>query len=262
MADWTPDALPKGLAAFDLTGKVAVVTGASSGIGRSFATALADVGAKVVCVARRAERLEALVAEIGPDRAAAVEADVGDLAGLPAMADRARAAFGDPDIVVNVAGNTVRKQAEDLQPDEFLSVIQVQLMAPLHVAQAFYPAMRDKRWGRVVNIGSITTSHALPGTTAYAACKSGIAGLTRAMAKDWGPHEITVNAICPGFFPTELTEPVVANTERWSNNAARTFLGRNGVTEDMHGALVFLCSDAGRYVSGQMLYVDAGFTAN
>ena len=262
MADWTPEAMPKGLAAFDLSGKVALVTGASSGIGRSFATALADVGAKVVCVARRRERLEALVAEIGPDKAAAVEADVGDLASIPAMADAARAAFGDPDIVVNVAGNTVRAQAEDLSPDDFLSVIKVQLMAPLHVTQQFYPAMKAKGWGRVITIGSITTSHALPRTAAYATCKSGIAGLTRALAKDWGPDGITANCICPGYFPTELTEPIVADTARWDALAERTFLGRNGVTEDMHGALIFLCSEAGRYVSGQMLYVDAGFTAN
>ena len=262
MADWTPEAMPKGLAAFDLSGKVAVVTGASSGIGRSFAGALAEVGAKVVCVARRRERLEALAKEIGAEQAAVVEADVGDLGSIPAMADAARAAFGDPDIVVNVAGNTVRAQAEDLSPEDFLSVIKVQLMAPLHVSQAFFPAMKANSWGRIVNIGSITTSHALPGTTAYAACKSGIGGLTRAMAKDWGPHGVTVNAICPGFFPTELTEPVVANTERWAGNAARTFLGRNGVTEDMHAALVFLCGEGGRYVSGQMLYVDAGFTVN
>jgi len=262
MADWTPPALPRGLAAFDLAGHVAVVTGASSGIGRSFAGALADAGAKVVAVARRAERLSALVEEFGADRMAALPADVGDLAAIPAMAASAAKPFGDPDIVVNVAGNTVRKQAEDLTPEEFLSVIQVQLMAPPHVSQAFFPAMKAKGWGRVINIGSITTSHALPGTTAYAACKSGVGGLTRAMAKDWGPHGITVNAICPGFFPTELTEPVVADKERWDGNARRTFLGRNGVTEDMHGALVFLSGESGRYVSGQMLYVDAGFTVN
>lgn len=262
MADFAPPPLPRGLKAFDLTGHVALVTGASSGIGRSFAGALVDAGARVVMAARREDRLQAMVKELGPDKAAYVVADVGDLAGLAAMAAAARKPFGDPDIVVNVAGNTVRKAAEDLSPAEFLSVIQVQLMAPLHVAQQFYPAMKAKGWGRIVNIGSITTSHALPGTTAYAACKSGIAGLTRAMAKDWGPHGVTANAICPGFFPTELTEPVVADAKRWQNNADRTFLGRNGVTEDMHGALVMLCSEAGRYVSGQMLYVDAGFTAN
>jgi len=262
MAEAAVPPLPRGLAAFDLSGHTALVTGASSGIGRSFVAALADAGAAVVAVARREDRLKALADELGSDRVAYVVADVGDLAGLPEMAAAARKPFGDPDIVVNVAGNTVRKQADALTPDEFLSVIQVQLMAPLHVAQQFYPAMRDKGWGRVVNIGSITTSHALPGTTAYAACKSGIAGLTRAMAKDWGPDGITTNAICPGFFPTELTAPVVADEARWQGNADRTFLGRNGVTEDMHGALVFLCSEAGRYVSGQMLYVDAGFTAN
>jgi gluconate 5-dehydrogenase len=261
MNDTVP-VLPPGLAAFDLTGHVALVTGASSGIGRSFARALVEAGASVVMVARREERLQEMVADLGADKAAYVVADVGDLDGLPAMAASARKPFGDPDLIVNVAGNTVRVQADELSPDDFLKVIKVQLMAPLHVAQQFYPAMKAKGWGRVINIGSITTSHALPGTTAYAACKSGIAGLTRAMAKDWGPDGVTTNAICPGFFPTELTQPVVDDTDRWQRNADRTFLGRNGVTEDMHGALVFLCSEAGRYVSGQMLYVDAGFTAN
>jgi NAD(P)-dependent dehydrogenase (short-subunit alcohol dehydrogenase family) len=254
--------LPRGLAAFDLKGRVAVITGASSGIGRSFAGAIVDAGGKAVVVARREDRLKDLVLQLGPDKVAPVICDVGDHQALPAMALAANKAFGAPDIVVNVAGNTVRKQAEDLSPDEFLEVIKVQLMAPLHVAQQFVPAMKEKGWGRVVNIGSITTSHALPGTTAYAACKSGISGLTRAMAKDWGPFGITVNALCPGFFATELTAPVVADEKRWKANAERTFVGRNGVTEDMHGALVMLCSEAGRYISGQMLYVDAGFTAN
>lgn len=262
MAETPAGPLPKGLDAFDLSGHVALVTGASSGIGRSFARAIVEAGGKVVMVARREERLVEMVADLGADRAAYVVADVGDLDGLPAMAEAVRAPFGDPDIVLNVAGNTVRRRAEDLSPADFLSVIKVQLMAPLHVAQQFYPAMQAKGWGRVINIGSITTSHALPTTTAYAACKSGIAGLTRAMAKDWGPDGITANAICPGFFATELTAPVVADEKRWQYNADRTFLGRNGVTEDMHGALVMLCSEAGRYISGQMLYVDAGFTAN
>lgn len=255
-------ALPPGLEAFDLSGHTAFVTGASSGIGRSFARALVQAGARVVLAARRQSRLEELVAEFGADRAAYVVADVGDHASLPAMAAEARKPFGDPDIIVNVAGNTVRAAAEDLTPDEFLDVLKVQLMAPLHVTQQFYPAMKAKGWGRVITIGSITTSHALPRTTAYATCKSGIAGLTRALAKDWGPDGITTNCICPGYFPTELTEPIVADTARWDALADRTFLGRNGVTEDMHGALIFLCSEAGRYVSGQMLYVDAGFTAN
>ncbi len=254
--------LPKGVAAFDLAGHVALVTGASSGIGRSFARALADAGAKVVMVARRRERLAEMVSELGGDRAAYVVADVGDHAGLPAMAAAARRPFGDPDIIVNVAGNTVRASAAELTPDDFMGVLKVQLMAPLHVTQQFQPAMKAKGWGRVITIGSITTSHALPRTTAYAASKSGIAGLTRAMAMDWGPDGITVNCICPGYFPTELTEPIVADAARWQRLADRTFLGRNGVTEDMHGALVFLCSEAGRYVSGQMLYVDGGFTAN
>lgn len=262
MAETPVAALPKGLAQFDLAGHVAFVTGASSGIGRAFARAIVEAGGKVVMAARREERLVEMVSELGADNAAYVISDVSDLANLPTVAAAARKPFGNPDIVVNVAGNTVRKPAEDLVPDEFLEVIKVQLMAPLHVAQQFHPAMKAKGWGRIINIGSITTSHALPGTTAYAACKSGVAGLTRAMAKDWGPDGITANAICPGFFPTELTQPVVNDEKRWQGNADRTFLGRNGVTEDMHGALVMLCSEAGRYISGQMIYVDAGFTAN
>lgn len=261
MADDVP-ALPKGIAAFDLAGHLGLVTGASSGIGRSFARALVEAGARVVMVARREDRLQEMVAELGADNAAYVVADVGDHAGLPAMATAARAHFGAPDIVVNVAGNTLRAPAEELSSDDFLSVLKVQLMAPLHVAQQFHPGMQAKGWGRVINIGSISTSHALPNTTAYATSKAGIGGLTRAMAMDWGKHGITVNAICPGYYPTELTEPIVADTARWEGLAKRTFLGRNGVTEDMHGALVFLCSEAGRYVTGQMLYVDAGFTAN
>lgn len=262
MTDTPLAELPKGLAAFDLSGHVALVTGASSGIGRSFARALADAGAKVVMVARREERLQEMTAEIGADKSAYVVADVGDHASLAAMGDAARKPFGDPDIIVNVAGSTVRATADELTPGDFSSVLKVQLMAPLHVTQQFYPGMKAKGWGRVITIGSIATGQALPRTAAYAASKSGIAGLTRAMAMDWGRDGITVNAICPGYFPTELTQPIVDDTGRWDDLAARTLLGRNGVTEDMHGALVFLSSEAGRYVTGQMLYVDGGFTAN
>lgn len=245
---------------FDLTGHTAFVTGASSGLGRRAAVALAAAGARVITVARRAEALESLCAEIGPD-AAHVVADVSDRNNLDTLVTAVSAPFGAPDILVHAAGVNTRQAADDVTRDGWDQTLALNLSAPFFLSQAFAPAMKEKGWGRIVNFASLQTTRAFPGGIAYGASKAGIAQLTRAMAEAWSLHGIMTNALGPGFFPTELTQEVFGDEERTTRNAAQTCIGRNGRLEDIDGPLLFLCSDASAYVTGQVLMVDGGFTA-
>ena len=233
---------------FDLTGHVACVTGASSGLGRRAALVLARAGAKVVGVARR-------------DRIASVTADVADRDQIKALAAAVAAPFGAPDILVHAAGINTRQAADDVTADGWDTTLALNLSAPFFLSQALVPAMKDKGWGRIVNFASLQTTRAFPGGIAYGATKAGIGQLTRAMAEAWSPQGITANAIGPGFFPTELTQAVFGDADRAARNAAQTCMGRNGRLEDIDGPMLFLCSEASSYVTGQVLMVDGGFTA-
>lgn len=245
---------------FDLTRRVAVVTGASSGLGRRAARVLAAAGANVIGVARRADALQSLVAEIG-ESGAYVVADVADQAALPATVAAISQPFGAPDIVIHAAGINTRQAADDVTPEKWDQTLALNLSAPFFLSQALVPAMRAKGWGRIVNFASLQSTRAFPGGIAYGATKGGITQLTRAMAEAWSRDGITANAIGPGFFPTELTQAVFDDPERAARNAAQTCLNRNGTLEDMDGPVLFLCSDASSYVTGQVLMVDGGFTA-
>lgn len=249
---------PTGL--FDLSGKVACVTGASSGLGRRAALALAGAGAKVVGVARRQSALDTLCGEIGA-AAAGVAADVADRGSLPDLVAQVSAPFGAPDIVIHAAGINTREAADDVTDAGWDQTLALNLSAPFFLSQAFVPAMKAKGWGRIVTFASLQTTRAFPGGIAYGASKGAIGQLTRAMAEAWSPHGITANAIGPGFFPTELTAAVFGDEARASRNAAQTCIGRNGRLEDIDGPVLFLCSDASAYVTGQVLMVDGGFTA-
>lgn len=245
---------------FGVEGRVAVVTGASSGLGRRAATILAQAGAKVVGVARRVEALEEWHAETGGDTAA-VGGDVADRAALAGLTDRLADPFGLPDILVHAAGLNAREPADEVTEEGWAATLAVNLTAPFFLSQRFVPGMKTKGWGRIVNFASLQSFRAFPGGIAYGATKGGIAQLTRAMAEAWSAHGITANAIGPGFFPTELTAAVFGDAERAARNAAQTCIGRNGEPEDLDGPLLFLCSDASRYVTGQVIMVDGGFTA-
>ncbi|NOD91446.1 SDR family oxidoreductase [Ruegeria sp. HKCCD4884] len=247
-------------ALFDLTGRVACVTGASSGLGRQVARALAAAGAQVVGVARRQDALAQMQAEIG-SRSASVEADVADRDGIDRVAEAVGAKFGAPDILVHAAGLNTREAADDVTPEGWDATLAVNLSAPFFLSQAMVPAMKDKGWGRIVNFASLQTTRAFPGGIAYGATKAGIGQLTRAMAEAWSPFGITANAIGPGFFPTELTQAVFDDPDRAKRNAAQTCIGRNGRMQDIDGPILFLCSRASDYVTGQVLMVDGGFTA-
>jgi gluconate 5-dehydrogenase len=245
---------------FDLTGRVALVTGASSGLGRRAAVTLAAAGAHVIGVARREEALASLCDEIGP-AASYVVGDVADRDTLPELVDAVSAPVGAPDIVIHAAGINTREAADDVTAEGWDMTLSLNLSAPFFLSQALVPAMKEKGWGRIVNFASLQTTRAFPGGIAYGATKGGIAQLTRAMAEAWSRHGITANAIGPGFFPTELTQAVFSDPDRAARNAAQTCIGRNGRMEDIDGPILFLCSDASAYVTGQVLMVDGGYTA-
>jgi len=245
---------------FSAADKVALVTGASGGIGRAAATLLAEAGAKVVGLARRKDALEAWRAETKGETAA-LAADLSDLKGIPDIARVAAELFGPPDILLTAAGVNLRQDADDVTPEGWDLTITLNLSAPFFLAQALAPAMVERGWGRIVHFASLQSFRAFPGGIAYGATKGGIAQLTRAMAVAWSDKGINCNAIAPGFFPTELTQPVFADPERAARNAAQTCIGRNGDMADLAGPILFLCSEASRYVTGQVLSVDGGYTA-
>lgn len=245
---------------FDLSGLVALVTGANSGIGRAIAGALADAGARVVLVARRAKELAEAQREIGAC-AAAMACDLTDRVALADCARRATGPFGPPDILVSAAGVNVRKPILEVTEADWDASIRLNLEAPFFLAQKLAPAMIAKGWGRIINIASLQSVRAFRDSAPYGASKGGVMQLTRAQAEAWSRHGVTANAIGPGFFATPLTAPVANDPARWQAMADRTFAGRNGELADLRGAAVFLASRASDYVTGQTIFVDGGFSA-
>ena len=250
-------------AIFSLDGRVALVTGASSGIGREIASALAEAGAAVVLVARREAELAAARNDIASrgGRAAALAGDLADRVSLKTVAARAPSFFGAPDILVNAAGINIRKPMEEVTGSDWDAVLEINLAAPFFLGQALAPAMMARGWGRIINVASLQSVRAFPMGASYGASKGGIAQLTRAQAQAFSPRGVNVNAIAPGFFATGLTAPVVRDAARWRKMAESTFIGRNGELSDLRGAAVFLASPASGYVTGQTLFVDGGFSA-
>jgi len=250
-------------ALFDLSGRVAVITGASSGIGRAMAGALSDAGASVVLVARREEELEAAAAGIRErgGEAAAVSGDLSARQEIPGIAARCRRSFDSVDIVVNAAGVNLRQPVEEITPESWDRTIDLNLTAPFFFTREFVADMGARSFGRVINIASLQSSRAFANGLAYGASKGGVCQLTRAMAEAWSRDGIMCNAIAPGFFPTALTEPLFADTEASERLARQTAVGRNGRLEDLTGITVFFASAASNYITGQTLYIDGGFTA-
>ncbi|WP_449045031.1 SDR family NAD(P)-dependent oxidoreductase [Paracoccus versutus] len=245
---------------FSVEGRIACVTGASSGLGRQAALTLARRGARVVAIARREAELAELARQ-GEGRIRPLAADLADRDRLARIAQDAAAAFGAPDILVNAAGVNTREHADKVTPQGWDLTLALNLSAPFFLAQAMVPAMREKGWGRIVNFASLQSFRAFAAGIAYGASKGAVAQMTRAMAEAWSGSGITANALGPGFFRTELTAAVFADEGLAARNAAQTCLDRNGEPEDMDGPLLFLCSEASAYVTGQILMVDGGFTA-
>jgi gluconate 5-dehydrogenase len=250
---------------FDLTGRRALVTGGSSGIGEAMAHALGVAGARVLLVSRRERELEAACARLRGEQIDAqwLAADLADVTALRAAAAEAEAEqrFGGVDILVNAAGVNLRQPFAEVTPESWQAQIALHLAAPFFLTQALAPGMAARGWGRIVNIASLQSYRAFANSAPYGAGKGGVVQLTRAIAQEWGAKGITCNAIGPGFFPTALTAPVFADDALAQRHAQQTCLGRNGELADLHGVTVFLASDASAYITGQTLMVDGGYTA-
>ena len=245
---------------FDVTGKTVFVTGASSGIGKAAATCLAECGAKVVAIARRENALK-IWSQNTSGLTSFFSADISNREKIKDIVSEITSKEGDPDILINAAGLNTREHADDVTLDGWNKTLDLNLSTPFFMAQAVVEKMKEKQWGRIINYASLASRRALPSSIAYGASKGGIEQLTRAMAEAWSQFGVNVNAIAPGFFPTELTVPVFNDKERSIRNAKQTCIGRNGNLEDLDGPLLFLCSNASDYVTGQLIFVDGGFTA-
>lgn len=246
---------------FDLSGRVAVVTGASSGLGAAVARTLAAAGARVAVVARRLERIEALAGEID---GLAVGADLLDAAQIdpviPAVADK----LGPPEILVNVAGSIfTHARAEDEPPGAVLQTLGLNLIAPFRLSQLVFPHMRASGRGAVVHVSSISGRVGIPGIpqASYAASKAGLSGLTSELAVQWARHAIRVNTVAPGFFRSEITDSLYDDEKGGAWLRRNTLLPTEGTPDDVVGSVLWLVSDAGRYVTGQTIVVDGGWTA-
>ncbi|MEV0388828.1 SDR family oxidoreductase [Nonomuraea sp. NPDC050643] len=245
---------------FSLTGRRALVTGGSSGIGYAIAEALGRAGADVVIAARRQNELDKAAARLREQgvTVSVIGTDLGDRAGVRRVCETA----GDIDILVNNAGNNIRKPMADLTLDDYESTLAVNFTAPYLLGQHFGPEMAGRGWGRIINIGSQQSISAFGDSGAYGAAKAAVAGLTRSQAEAWSAGGVCVNTIIPGFVLTPLTAAAQAVPGRVEALAARHMVGRNGLPQDFAGAAVFLASAASAFVTGQMLYVDGGFSVH
>ena len=248
---------------FSLAGRVAVVTGGSSGIGAGMAAALGGAGARLVLVARDAARLESAAGGLraAGGQAAWVSADLSCRSGVEQAAEQAAGAFGEPDILINCAGVNIRPPLESLSLADWDLTMAVNLTAPFLLGQRFGPTMAARGWGRIINVTSQQAGRAFANSGGYGASKGGLASLTRSQSEAWAGSGVCCNAVCPGFVPTRLNAAVAADPERLAAMAARTMAGRNGAPADFAGTAVFLASRASDYVTGQTLYVDGGFSA-
>jgi NAD(P)-dependent dehydrogenase (short-subunit alcohol dehydrogenase family) len=246
---------------FRLDDRVAVVTGASSGIGARCARALHEAGATVVLVARRRERLEALAAEL--PGAVALPADLSDPSRAAGLVADVVGRCGRLDVLVNAAGITNPTPATKETLEDFRSVLDVNLVAPFTLAQAAVGAMREVGGGSIVNISSVIAAISEPTIpeASYAASKGGLASMTRELAVQWSRYQVRVNCLAPGWFPTEMTEELTGHEERSARFTGRIPLGRFGDLEELDGALLLLASPAGSYITGQTIVVDGGTSA-
>jgi NAD(P)-dependent dehydrogenase (short-subunit alcohol dehydrogenase family) len=247
---------------FDLTGQVVLVTGASRGLGQYFGRALARAGADLILTSRKRQALTEFEAEIQAmgRRAVSLDLDVRDHASIQQMADAAQAACSQIHILVNNAGCNVRKPALDVTWDDWNLVLDTNLRGSFFVAQAIARHMIPHRYGRIINIGSVTSVFGYAGLAPYTASRGGIRQLTMSLADDWGPHGITVNCLAPGWFKTAQNAVLYEDVEWVEQLRERIPLKRPGAPNDLDGAIVFLASEASRYITGQTLLVDGGIS--
>ncbi len=248
---------------FDLTGKVALVTGASSGLGAHFAEVLADSGAKVALLARRAEKLKALEEKIGADKALAISCDVTDTDSVKAAVAKTIDHFGQIDILVNSAGVATAGPSAQHSDEEWNRVIDTNLTATFTLCREVGAHMIERKYGRIINLGSIHSRVAMPGLpiAAYCASKGGVLMLTKALGAEWAQTGVTVNAIGPSYFPSEMTGGALSDPKFLEAIKGLCPMGRPGKVEELDGALLYFAAEASSFTTGQLLNVDGGWTA-
>lgn len=248
----------------DLSGRVAVVIGGTSGIGRAIAHGLAEAGADVVCTSRRQEQVDTAASEIEAKgrKTLRVTSDVSDKASIEKLLNECVAAFSKVDILVNSAGRTKREPTLDLDEETWNAILETNLTGTLRTCQVFGRHMIANGYGRIINIASLSTYVSLFEVAAYSASKAAVASLTKSLAIEWAKNGVNVNAIAPGVFRTALNEKLLNESERGREFLTRTPMGRFGSVDELAGAAVFLASEAASYVTGEVMVVDGGFLAS
>jgi NAD(P)-dependent dehydrogenase (short-subunit alcohol dehydrogenase family) len=252
------------MAPLRLDGRIAVVLGGTTGIGRASSLGLADAGADVVATGRRPDHVAAVAAEIEDRgrRSIRVPSDVRDRSSLERLRNEVMSRLGNVDILVNCAGTTKRMPTLEVQEDEWNEILETNLTGTLRGCQVFGRPMLDRGYGRIVNVASLTSFVAFYEVAAYAASKAAVVALTKSLAIEWGPRGVCVNAIAPGVFRTQLNETLLDETARGRELLLRTPMKRFGKLDELAGAVVFLASEAASFVNGVVLPVDGGFLAS